>query len=156
MFPIDTVIEHQGFTIIVDAAKLNIINLHIPPASNCPSGYRPNLDLLLSVHNEDPLVVGDFNTNNISWFSRTVDPSNGTTITNLYNRGELALLNEDKPSRISRTGHSSSPDFAIVSLWIPISPLNSDHQPVIIKLVRWFLDHPRIDSHNYTKHKKAR
>ena len=58
LFPGDSIIEHQGFTLIVDDAKLNIINIYIPPASKCPSGYRPNLDLLLGDHDEDTLIVG--------------------------------------------------------------------------------------------------
>ena len=71
LFHGDSIIKHQGFILMVDDAKLNLINLYIPPVSKCPSGYCPNLDLLLSAHDQDKLIVSEFNALNPSCFSKT-------------------------------------------------------------------------------------
>ena len=166
LFPGDSIIEHQGLTIIADDVKLNIINIYIPPKSCCPPRYRPNLNLLLSSHDEDTLIVGDFNAHNPSWFSQTADDqaaSRGAAITELINNSNLALLNEDEPTRIPNVGPSSSPDLTIVSphltvgsLWSPTTALRSDHRPIIIKLADWFPDPPSIDGRTFTNIRRAR
>ena len=166
LFPGDSVIEHQGLTITADSAKLNIINIYIPPPSCCPSGYRPNLDQLLSSHDDDTLIVGDFNAHNSAWYSQTEGDqatSRGTTIANLLNDSNLALLNENTPTRIPTVGPSSSPDLSIVtahltlgSTWTTHTTLSSDHLPITIKLSGWFPDPPSEASRTFTNIRRAR
>ena len=66
-------IEHEGFAIIADDVKLNFINIDITPKSCCTPSYRLNLNLLVSSHKEDTLIVGDFKAHNSSWFSQIAD-----------------------------------------------------------------------------------
>ena len=166
LFSGDSIIEHQGVTLIVDDVKLNVINIYIPPVSCCSTGYRPNLDTLLSSHEDDTIIMGDFNAHNSTWFSRTGEDqaiSRGHAIVDLLNTSNLALINEESPTRVPNRGPSSSPDLTIVSphlsvgaTWQPLTTLCSDHLPVIITLADWFPEPPTDPYRKYTNIRKAR
>ena len=55
-FPGDSTIEHQGFTITVDAAKLNVINIYLPPTSCCPIKYPPTLQHHVASHDKVAII----------------------------------------------------------------------------------------------------
>jgi len=144
--PGDSTIEQQGFTITVDGAKLNIINIYLPPTSCCHIVYQSNLQRLLASHDEDTLIVGDFNAHNSAWISQSGSDhavTRGNVINSLINGSNLTLLNEKTPTRVSQDGSSSSPDLTIVtphlslgSVWNPVTTLNCDHLPIIKKIGR--------------------
>ena len=110
--------------------------------------------------------MGDFNAHNSAWFSQSGSDhavTRGNVINNLINDSNLTLLNENTPTRVSQDGFSSSPDLTIVtphlslgSVWNPMTTLNSDHLPIIIKLADWFPDPPTDPSRTYTNIRKAR
>ena len=69
--------------------KLIISNIYIPPASSCSNGYRSSIEYLLTT--QDTLILSDFNTHYLSWYSRSTDGSDN------------GILNWDTP-------HKSSPE----------------------------------------------
>lgn len=95
-----------------------------------PPDYRPNLNLLLSSHDQDTLIVGDFNAQHSSWFYETADDqgtSRGAAIINLINNNNLALFHNDNTTRISNGGPNSPSDLTIVSPHLTVAP--SEAQP---------------------------
>ena len=70
LIPSDSIIEHQGFTLAVDDAKLSIIYIYAPLISCWPIGYRPNMQRFLACHDEDTHIVGNFNAHNSAWISQ--------------------------------------------------------------------------------------
>ena len=166
LFPGDSIIEHQGFTITHNHNTLNIYNIYIPPTSCCPPGYRPDLNNFLSTHDDDTLIVGDFNAHHPYWYSRTEDDqaaSRGIAFAEALDSGNLAVLNLDLPTRLPSRGQSSSPDITIASThflldytWTPLTTLNSDHLPIRFQLGDWFPDPPTDPYRRYTNFRRAR
>ena len=90
--------EYHGFTTSTDDCKLIIINTYVHLTSSCPSGYTQTLTILFITFEEDNLIVGDFNSNNIHWFSHTEDDqanSKGMRLAESLNFSTLNTLNED-------------------------------------------------------------
>lgn len=55
----DKTIEQQCISIYSGKSELNLVNIYIPPASSCPSGYRPSINHILGL--DDCIIMGDFN-----------------------------------------------------------------------------------------------
>ena len=89
-------------------------------------------------------ILGDFNAHSPAWFSSTGDSraaARGEAIFECLNDSSLALLNDDSPTRVPKSGPNSSPDLTIVSAhmatvsrWQTLTTLNSDHLPIFIEL----------------------
>ena len=134
----------ERVTLIVYDAKLNVVNIYNPSVSCCPIGYRPNLNNLLTSHEDDTILIGDFNAHTNAWFSPTGEDqtnSRGNTIIELINTCNIALLNEDSPNRVPYRRPASTPDLTIVSphltvgaTWQPLTTFSSDHLQVFIIL----------------------
>ena len=122
-----------------------MINIYIPPATSCPSGFAP---LLVPLFGRDfgcdTLVVGDFNAHHQAWHSPSSDDraqARGELVVSAADSGSLCLLNTDSPTRLPSSGSPSSPDLSFCSahlvltaLWQPATSLNSDHLPILIDL----------------------
>ena len=167
LFPGDSIIEHQGFSISPDDHELKVINIYIPPTSCCPPGYTPNFDLLFSAYDEeDVLIIGDFNAHNSAWYSHTEDDqatSRGTRLAESLDNSNLNIINQDQPTRVPIRGPTSSSDLSITTAylsinasWQAVCTLNSDHHPILFQLGDWFTSPPNDPLRNLTNLKKAR
>ena len=117
LFPGDSTLKLQSLTFLADDAKLKIININIPLFSNCSIDYRPTLQHFLASHDEDTLIVRDFNAHNSAWCSIfenrkwPYEIKRGITSNNLINDCNLTFLNENNPAKVSLDGASFSTDL---------------------------------------------
>ena len=144
--PVDSSFLQDGFTechaikATLNNSDLIICNIYLPPASSCPSTYKPDLSSLFSHSDDDTLIVGDFNAHNEGWDSTATDPR-GERIADQIELSPLIILNSDTPTRLPKSGAASSPDvtlasahIALASTWATHVNLNSDHLPITISL----------------------
>ena len=86
----------------------------------------------------------DFNTHHPSWFSRTGDyraAAREEALDRAVNSLQLAVANQDLPTRLPTQGQPSSPDITFLSrhllpdaTWSTLTTLGSDHLPITIYL----------------------
>ena len=165
LFHGDDFAEHQGVTISAGDLELKIINIYIPPTASCPPEYEPNLGLLFD-QNSDVLIMGDFNAHHPSWYSETSSTegaNRGEVIADWINGSNLAVLNDETPTRRPLHGPATSPDLTIASAhfaldytWTPEISLRSDHLPIVVQLEGWSEPPPPEPFHTYTNLRKAR
>ena len=165
LFPGDSTTEHLGVAVAWGDTTINIINIYIPPASSCPTHFRPDLSLLLNP-NDTTIVMGDFNAHNAAWYSSTRDAAaagRGSAIVEAINDSNLTLLNLDFPTRLPKSGNPSSPDLTLCSPhlaldadWTPLTTLNSDHLPIIITIDHDLSSLPDPPRHTFTNFRRAR
>ena len=120
---------------------LTFVNVYIPPASSYPRNYAPDFDALLEDRG-DQMVLGDFNAHHPSWFSRTGDDraaARGEALDEAVNSSQLAVANQDLPTRLLSQGQPSSPDITLLSghlfllpdvTWSTLTTMGSDHLPL--------------------------
>ena len=108
--------EILAVTINPSTLPVDIVCVYIPPASSraLPRGYAPNMDALLSITNNDALVLGDFNAHSGAWHSSLSD-RRGEAIAAAIVHTSFAFLNHDSPTRLARDETASSPDISIAS-----------------------------------------
>ena len=119
--------------------NIAILNIYIPPASSCSSGYRPSL-LPYFPTNTESIILGDFNAHDSLWNSALQD-ARGSQLADEIGDSNFAPLNDDVPTRVPTNGQSSSPDFSLASLallpyttWEVKTELGSDHLPILLTL----------------------
>ena len=122
---------------------LTFVNVYIPPASSCPRNYAPDFEALLEDRG-DRMVLGDFSAHHPSWFSRTGDDraaARGETLDGAVNSSQLAVANQDLPTRLPSQAKPSSPDITLLNghllrdvTWSTLTTLGSDHLPITISL----------------------
>ena len=130
----DNITESQSFRV----GNININNLYIPPVTSCPADYTPSLTPFLV--SRDSLVLGDINAHDNLWHSSIQDPR-GSILSDEISPSNLAVLNEDHPTRLPTNGQPTSPDVSLASLsllpnikWEVKKSLGSDHLPIIITI----------------------
>ena len=97
--------------------NIDLVNVHIPPASSCPWNYAPDFDALLEDRGNQ-MVLGNLNANYPSWFSRTGDDraaARGEALDRAINSSQLAVAKQDLPTRFPSQGQPSSPDITLLS-----------------------------------------
>ena len=69
----------EELTIKADIGNMMLIisNIYIPPASSCSNRYQSSIEPLLTT--PDTLILGDFNSQHPSWYSRSTDTKEWTT-----------------------------------------------------------------------------
>ena len=165
-FTDDDTTEHQGIVVTIDQIDISIVNLYIPPATSCPSGFVPVLAPLFGWDfGGDALVVGDFNAHHHAWHSPSSDDralARGELVVSAADGGTLCLLNTEFPTRLPSSGSPSSPDLSFCSahlflsaLWQPATSLNSDHLPILIDLYQTESSSPDLPPSLYNNYKKA-
>ena len=104
---------------------------------SCAQGFIPNISSLLPA--TEALVLGDFNAHDALWHSNIQD-NRGQLIADEIGNSNLAVLNENTPTRLPSNGQATSPDISLSSIslitnteWETVTSLGSDHLPIIIK-----------------------
>ena len=115
-----------------------ISNVYIPPANSCSNGYHSSIEHLLTT--PDTLILGDFNAQHPSWYSRSTD-TRGRKIADSINGSDYGILNWDSSTKVPPNAELSSPDVSLASAslitscsWQTLSTLSSDHLPILIRL----------------------
>ena len=125
-------------TLSIEVGSLTIHNVYIPPAASCATGYTVNVKHLLN--DKDTLVLGDFNAHDPLWFSSLQD-ARGSLLSDEITGSNLAVINDDIPTRRPSNGQDTSPDITLATLdlipfasWHTEISLGSDHLPIIVTL----------------------
>ncbi len=128
--------EVLAIKVLFNNLELCIVNIYIPPASSCSSGFIPQISHLFRL--QDTLLIGDFNAHDPLWSSGTPD-SRGTSFAAEINLSDMAVLNSNSHTRITKNNAGSSPDISLVSSqlitsanWFTIPSMSSDHLPIVI------------------------
>lgn len=95
----DKTIEQQCISIYSGKSELNLVNIYIPPASSCPSGYRPSINHILGL--DDCIIMGDFNGHHSLWYSLKDPDQRGEDFANVITSSSMGVLNEDTPTRVT-------------------------------------------------------
>ena len=134
----DPHLEELAIEAEIGNTKLIISNIYIPPASSCSNGYQSSIEHLLTT--KDSLILGDLNAHHPSWYSGSTD-TRVRKMADSINGSDHGILNWDTPMRVPPNAEPSSPDVSLASAslitscsWQTLSPLSSDHLPILIRL----------------------
>ena len=93
----DPHLEEHTIKTDIGNTKLIMSNIYIPPASSCSNGYQSSIEHLLTT--PVTLILGDFNTHHLSWYSRSTD-TREKRMDDSINGSDYGILNWDSPERV--------------------------------------------------------
>lgn len=147
--PVNSNLEVTAVSLQYFQMKVSIINLYIPRNVDFT---RENLQNILRQVPGPKIFVGDFNSDNVIWGSKTTD-RRGREVEEFIDQNNLVLLNNGEGTRLNPiTGEFSSIDLTFCDaaigadlFWSPYPyPYGSDHLPLNITHIN---DNPPDNTH---------
>jgi hypothetical protein len=134
----DDVIKLIGVSVTINNSPLNVFSVYLPPASFCPTLYKPLWGPLLDYSDFNTIIMEDVNVHHGAWFA-TSTCSHGGDLVLAIDSSNLCILNSNTPTRLPNNGNPNSPDLTLISApfvasstWCTHIQLNSDHLPITV------------------------